>query len=82
METENWDAHTEDVLVCVKPDGNLEYMYYEDFEKKIRDGELGFLVADTYGEYDAGEYAEAILSRKKAAASLWMRFQHRGFRHV
>ena len=26
VETENWDAHTEDVLVCVKPDGNLEYM--------------------------------------------------------
>ena len=68
VETENWDAHTEDVLVCVKPDGNLEYMYYEDFEKKIRDGELGFLVADTYGEYDDGEYAEGYTQPEESGS--------------
>lgn len=36
--------------------------------KKIRDGELGFLVADTYGEYDDGEYAEGYTQPEESGS--------------
>lgn len=57
-QTKDWDAHTDDILICVKPDRSLEYMYYEDFEKKVRDGELGFLEGDDSFYDDSTEYAE------------------------
>lgn len=59
---EDWNRTTDDILICVKPDGSLEYMYYEDFEKKVQDKELNFLIdSGSYSDYDDNvEYATDV----------------------
>ena len=42
-EIDDWNTMTDDIIDVVKPDGSPEYMYYDEFEKKILDGELEFL---------------------------------------
>lgn len=59
------DDSTENVLICKKENGEEEYLYYDDFEEKIRSGELRFLIDEdestAYGytssenEYDGKE---------------------------
>ena len=67
---EDWNRTTEDILICVKPDGSLEYMYYEDFEKKVQDKELSFLIdSGSYSDYDDNvEYAADVQALEPASS--------------
>ena len=40
-EIDDWNTMTDDILICVKPDGSPEYMYYDEFEKKDSGWRIG-----------------------------------------
>ena len=72
-EIDDWNTMTDDILICVKPDGSPEYMYYDEFEKKILDGELEFLAPSSnvvsYEEYEENaEYAEDYMPLEPEAS--------------
>lgn len=72
-EIDDWNTMTDDILICVKPNGSPEYMYYDEFEKKILDGELEFLApssdAVSYEEYEENaEYAEDYMPLEPEAS--------------
>ena len=72
-EIDDWNTMTDDILICVKPDGSPEYMYYDEFEKKILDGELEFLApssdAVSYEEYEENaEHAEDYMPLEPEAS--------------
>lgn len=50
---EDWlGGDTENVLICKKENGEEEYLYYDEFEEKIEDGELKFQFSvDSGAEY-------------------------------
>ena len=70
---EDWNRTAEDILICVKPNGSLEYMHYEDFEKKVQDKELNFLVdSGEYSEYDDNvEYAADVQPLEPKSSDLF-----------
>lgn len=55
----DWNLFTENILACIKGDGTVDYMYYDDFAKKITDGDLEFQLDESeYISYDGNvEYA-------------------------
>lgn len=75
VQISGWDAYEEDILLGIKADGSLEYMYYEDFARRVREGELEFLTDQgTYSSYDETmEYAEdqapTVTGKADAAAA-------------
>ena len=51
---------TENILICTKKDGGEEYLYFDEFNDKIRSGELKIQIngtIDGYGADQAVEYA-------------------------
>ena len=82
---EDWNRTTEDILICVKPDGSLEYMYYEDFEKKVQDKELSFLIDWGCSDYDDNvEYAADVQTLEPESSDFKQqtRHPHREYWHV
>lgn len=70
-EKENWDVSTEVILECLKPDGNIEYMYYDDFEKKITEGDLEFQIdPGEYASYSNVEYAAEYSAEEQGSADI------------
>lgn len=69
-EIDDWNTMTDDILICVKPDGSPEYMYYDEFEKKILDGELEFLApsSDAVSYEENAEYAEDYMPLEPEAS--------------
>ena len=54
------DEDTENILICTKKDGGEEYLYFDEFNDKIRSGELEIQIngtIDGYGADQAVEYA-------------------------
>lgn len=71
-EKKNWDVSTEVILECLKPDGSIEYMYYDDFEKKVTEGDLEFQIdPEEYTSYENNmEYAEAYTVEEQGTADI------------
>lgn len=69
-EIDDWNTMTDDILICVKPNGSPEYMYYHEFEKKILDGELEFLApsSDAVSYEENAEYAEDYMPLEPEAS--------------
>ena len=75
-EIDDWNTMTDDILICVKPNGSPEYMYYDEFEKKILDGELEFLgpsnraasYDEKMGYAENAEYAEDYMPLEPEAS--------------
>lgn len=58
---------TENILICTKKDGGEEYLYFDEFNDKIRSGELKIQIngtIDGYGEDKAvGMPPQRIMKR-------------------
>lgn len=59
---EDWlGGDTENILICRKENGEEEYLYYDDFAEKIKNGELKFQInEDTEVEYGYSDAENAF----------------------